>query len=142
MPTKDEEPRECGPCRMCCKLDGVWCKEVSEKGCAIHDAPSRPETCKLYSCAWKLGALLPDARPDKTKVLAVFEKSSNGKMGLACYTEYAQAFGTKRHRNLRLAALRKGMVVSEKVGQGETKFYRAGKGMIRRAPEKGEDNAD
>ena len=153
-----EAPRECGSCRLCCKLlsigeeqggkyredkpAGVWCKHAGPDGCRIYDS-ERPSDCTEFECAWLQGALKPADRPDRTKILASFEKweGSDG-LGLACYSEYKRAFATARHRRVRYAALKRGMRVSEKVTGGAGQTFLLAKNVARRAPEKGEGNAE
>ena len=69
--------RKCGDCRMCCKLYPVievekylshnWCQHCNlgsgEKGCKIYD--KRPILCQTYECAWKLGLLGDEDKPNK-----------------------------------------------------------------------------
>jgi hypothetical protein len=70
--------RKCGPCTVCCHTqlisnesahipDGkdtfVRCPHQASRGCKVHD--TRPDECRYYECAWKLGLLPEEARPDK-----------------------------------------------------------------------------
>lgn len=78
MSTTGVFARTCGTCTMCCKLLGVselskprntWCTNCEiGKGCSIY--PDRPSSCAGFECAWLLGVLPEDERPDKTKVVA------------------------------------------------------------------------
>lgn len=62
--------RECGSCTLCCELTRVpeldkpeWklCDNCSV-GCNIYD--ERPQSCRDYQCAWSLGDLPDNTRPD------------------------------------------------------------------------------
>jgi hypothetical protein len=70
--------RKCGPCTACCtvmevkelgKAPNQSCKHACN-GCAIY--PTRPNSCRIYRCAWQLGFGLPDDRPDKIGVVFTF----------------------------------------------------------------------
>jgi hypothetical protein len=68
--------RRCGGCRECCryfalggKAAGVWCKHVTPEGCAVHDAPDRPDVCKTYLCLWRMSNLPATFRPDRCKLI-------------------------------------------------------------------------
>jgi hypothetical protein len=50
------------------KLGGVRCQhQKSGLGCKIY--PSRPLSCRIWSCAWLLGDAGDTARPDRTHVV-------------------------------------------------------------------------
>lgn len=67
--------RECGQCKLCCKvlpvpeidkLSNVWCQHAKGAGCAIYS--TRPRGCRTWSCFWLTDATekFPDLRrPDK-----------------------------------------------------------------------------
>jgi len=69
--------RSCGSCTVCCvtlgvpELDnppGAPCPHLvphpdAGGGCGIH--AERPGGCRVYACAWKLGLLGDDERPDR-----------------------------------------------------------------------------
>jgi hypothetical protein len=75
--------RECGECRMCCKLiavrelnkpQGQWCQHTQvggAGGCGIFDQPERPKACHEFQCMWlqrsvEDGGLPDDMRPDRS----------------------------------------------------------------------------
>jgi len=67
--------RECGECTLCClvteipelsKPINVMCN-FCDQGCTIH--AERPKSCRNYNCAWLLGAMDEDMRPDKCHVV-------------------------------------------------------------------------
>lgn len=69
--------RECGDCRLCCKLLPVyeigsepepykfvkhgaeWCPHAGPQGCAIYNDPTKPLSCATFRCLW-LKDFLPD----------------------------------------------------------------------------------
>lgn len=68
--------RSCGDCNECCKVIGVAelnkpyhtpCVHQTGKGCAIYG--NHPAECKHYRCAWLLGMLPEEMRPDKIGIL-------------------------------------------------------------------------
>lgn len=79
--------RECGDCRLCCKVvnveevedrDGVktttmrkkpgpWCKHACDKGCGIYE--TRPGACSGYRCLWLEGCLPDEYQPIKIGVV-------------------------------------------------------------------------
>lgn len=90
------EKRQCGECRLCCKLlyigekgtrpdgtryefvhyPGTWCKHAGEGGCALHGTPLQPYSCKTFQCLWLLGFGREEDRPDKIKLVATVEVRS------------------------------------------------------------------
>ncbi len=65
--------RECGPCTACCtthrileldKKAGVRCPHVRQKKCSIYG--NHPPSCKVYACAWLIGGLPEEERPDRS----------------------------------------------------------------------------
>lgn len=71
-----ESTRECGNCRLCCKVMGVaaegdfphklkdhWCPHVCGHGCAIY--ARRPSPCRDFTCLWLTGFGYDAHRPDK-----------------------------------------------------------------------------
>lgn len=73
-----KEPRPCGECGLCCKLQAIdelqkpagrWCAHfATRKGCAIYDA--RPQACRSYQCAWTMLRGFGDEwRPDRARFL-------------------------------------------------------------------------
>ncbi len=69
--------RKCGECTACCKthgvfeiqkMAGVWCpKSVLSKGCSVY--ADRPGECRDFACAWLMGFIDEQYRPDKTKIV-------------------------------------------------------------------------
>lgn len=68
--------RNCGPCRECCIVLDVEalakpadspCDHLCGDGCAIYDL--RPESCRVFTCAWKEGLLAHSDRPSKTHMV-------------------------------------------------------------------------
>lgn len=66
--------RECGDCRACCYSIGVaeinkdqWvnCAHECESGCGIFGQPERPPTCGQWSCAWLLGIVPEEYKPNR-----------------------------------------------------------------------------
>ena len=67
--------RECGECTLCCLVPAVpeiakpintMCK-FCDKGCTIYE--DRPDSCRAFDCAWLMGAMDEDMRPDKSHVV-------------------------------------------------------------------------
>jgi Fe-S-cluster containining protein len=61
-----EPIRNCGLCNACCvipeirekkvnKLPYMPCEFLKEQKCSIYDSPERPEQCKEFMCAWRVG---------------------------------------------------------------------------------------
>ena len=81
--------RECGECRLCCKIMGVpeldkpmnvWCKHVCNTGCSIYE--KRPQSCRDFVCVW-LGGLTPEKeRPDKVKVVGWIQRIPDTENGV------------------------------------------------------------
>jgi len=78
-----DSSRKCGPCTACCtalgveelnKPRGVICKHICN-GCAIY--ATRPESCRTYYCAWRVGFGLPEDRPDKIGVVCTYVTSKS-----------------------------------------------------------------
>jgi hypothetical protein len=85
------EERECGDCRLCCKIlqieesaeiNGIefskpgntWCEHSTSDGCQIHSDESRlPVACASFLCAWRAGFLEDDERPDRLKSVPKLE---------------------------------------------------------------------
>ncbi len=75
--------RECGDCRLCCKIlrfdqddvvvteRGRWCSQAFEGGCRIHS--TAPPVCAGMLCAWRAGFLGDAERPDKLRAVPVLE---------------------------------------------------------------------
>src|SRR3954464_11587648 len=63
--------RTCGACTACCRVlgvvelgkpEGVPCRHIAPAGgCRIY--ARRPESCRVWSCAWRLGGLSEDWSP-------------------------------------------------------------------------------
>ena len=74
IPLTPVQPRECGPCSLCCKVmaikelakpANVWCGHAKKgRGCDTY--PTRPDSCRGFSCLWLASTIAPLAlRPDK-----------------------------------------------------------------------------
>jgi hypothetical protein len=72
----------CGTCTLCCKVmgvteltkpRGVWCEHCDKgRGCDIY--VERPESCRVYECAWlqsqsRADPMPAEQRPDRSKVV-------------------------------------------------------------------------
>ena len=85
--------RECGDCRVCCRLPDIpeldkpintWCRHID---LAIGAAPCkiytyRPEVCRMFDCAWKQGLGGDHDRPDKLGVMWQTVTMPDGQPGL------------------------------------------------------------
>lgn len=83
--TEQAKPAGCGTCTLCCKVmrvadlepvkeRGTWCRHCEPgRGCGIY--ADRPESCRVYECAWLLSqskadtAFPAELRPDRCKVV-------------------------------------------------------------------------
>lgn len=85
--------RECGPCRVCCRLPDIpeldkpintWCRHIDlESGaapCKIYD--HRPGVCRAFDCAWKQGLGGSYDRPDILGVMWQTVTMPDGQPGL------------------------------------------------------------
>lgn len=73
--------RECGECKVCCKLPSIkeldkpafkWCDNCNlsgkTEGCRIYE--DRPDDCYKFACLWIENPHLPEKyRPDKCRVM-------------------------------------------------------------------------
>lgn len=67
--------RSCGDCGLCCRVlpIGEIGKKFGEpcgyhkfkKGCTLHGTPSKPESCRRWSCWWLLDPQFDLPRPDR-----------------------------------------------------------------------------
>lgn len=83
--------RACGGCTLCCtalavpelnKPNGVPCVHLTPEGCGIYE--DRPESCRVFQCAWLQGAGPRDTRPDRTGgVITCEDDTSPHKLGVA-----------------------------------------------------------
>ncbi|MBC8106796.1 MAG: hypothetical protein H7Z14_09425 [Anaerolineae bacterium] len=73
--------RTCGECRACCttcvvpELDkpiNTPCVHLVQLGCGIYE--TRPQSCRVYDCAWLHGHFADYERPDKTGIVWSFEE--------------------------------------------------------------------
>lgn len=64
--------RKCGECTLCCRVLPVAdiskpaatpCPHQFSKGCRVY--PTRPNSCRLWSCAWLADDSFPLPRPDR-----------------------------------------------------------------------------
>jgi Fe-S-cluster containining protein len=49
------------------KPERTWCTNCNESGCGIYE--TRPKSCRTFECAWLLGELPDEMRPDKVHVM-------------------------------------------------------------------------
>ena len=73
--------RDCEDCNLCCKLPSIpsinkksysWCKDCNiGVGCSIYK--NRPQKCKEFFCAWKIGLLPENLKPNKVGFFAFLE---------------------------------------------------------------------
>jgi uncharacterized protein len=88
--------RECGDCKMCCKLlgvasikkpRGVWCPSCDTKkghlGCKVHTPEQQPAECQSFECLWlqSTNEEIPDHwRPDRIKVILTATRPVEGQV--------------------------------------------------------------
>ena len=106
----DPPPGEgCGTCTACCDITGVMelgkpyyarCPHLGSGCCTAYE--QRPETCRIYRCAWHLGLLGPgvDRRPDKCGVMFQFDQY-RGRWMLSMFEVTPGAGRTEKARYLR-----------------------------------------
>jgi hypothetical protein len=93
---RTEGGRDCGDCRMCCKVSGIrewgrhedgrdyeweklegqWCQYSTKKErCQVYQygPPVRAIACASYTCAWRDGIGLDRHRPDRSRLVVTFE---------------------------------------------------------------------
>lgn len=107
--------RECGDCRLCCKVvnveetedragvktttmrkkPGPWCKHACDKGCGIYE--TRPGACSGYQCLWLEGSFPDEYRPDKIG-LVVHAEVINEMRGPVWHVFEARAGQAQKHR--------------------------------------------
>lgn len=72
--------RRCGPCRECCsayavkelrKIYSTPCQFQCPSGCAIYEY--RPDTCRTFACAWRIGLGAEGDRPDALGAMVTLE---------------------------------------------------------------------
>lgn len=72
--------RRCGPCQACCTAYGVKelrkpyqtpCQFQCPEGCSIYT--HRPDTCRTFACAWRIGLGEDHDRPDLSGFLVTLE---------------------------------------------------------------------
>lgn len=80
---EETKGRECGSCRLCCKLvqvrdeasgffkpAGQWCRHACEAGCELHGTDRKPAACIGFNCLWLQGMGEDKHKPLRTKVVA------------------------------------------------------------------------
>lgn len=107
-PDAQDVKRECGECRLCCKVlsideegegdengryafhkrPGKWCEHAKPGGCAIYHDASKPISCANFLCAWLEGFGDEEDRPDKNKVVITAEKSEDWGNLVIVYESY------------------------------------------------------
>lgn len=103
--------RQCGDCNTCCTLFEIpevekplnaRCRHQSSDadrpGCGIYE--QRPEVCRAFECAWKLGLGAEHDRPDRLGIMLYTVNLEDGLPGLAIVESTPGAFETKRVREL------------------------------------------
>jgi len=87
--------RSCGSCQECCYLLEIEpmdkgmnerCSAMAARGCSIYK--ERPNCCRVFNCAWLLGAMPKSQKPDRTGVV-VWATQMTSTSGLTC--EHLQA---------------------------------------------------
>ena len=72
--------RRCGPCQACCTAYGVKetrkpydtrCQFQCPSGCSIYEY--RPDTCRTFACAWRVGLGDDTDRPDLSGFMVTLE---------------------------------------------------------------------
>jgi hypothetical protein len=89
--------RECGTCNACCvhltidepelrKAQGIRCHNAqADNSCAIY--ASRPRTCRLYFCGWKILKWIKEPmRPDRSGVLVRLRSDATGRPTAVVFT--------------------------------------------------------
>lgn len=102
-----EERRNCGHCNACCvipeirekkvnKLPYMPCEflEANATGCSIHNSPERPEQCKEFMCAWRVGYGNVLDNPHYNGVMASINEIS-GKTAIYVFELFPNAMETK-----------------------------------------------
>ena len=100
---KLEPTRECGDCRLCCRVlavqeidkpRGKWCEHACGKGCAIYD--KRPTQCREFECVWRL-VDLPEAHPGWREILGPGDRPDKIK---AVFTAFLGGMRDPRNGNM------------------------------------------
>ena len=100
-------PRQCGPCRACCRVFdipelgkalNVLCRHANadrrKPGCGIY--AERPSVCREFECAWKQGLAGDGDRPDRLGVMMYVVPLADGEPGLGVVEVRPGAFETPR----------------------------------------------
>lgn len=120
-PVAQPPTRECGECRMCCKVlsvhertehgkppvyvkaddtwefhkpSGKWCQFVGGKGCTVYE--DKPRCCTEFSCLWLIGVTGEEDRPDKSKVVMTAEQTPEHGNLIIVYESYPGVLTSKR----------------------------------------------
>ena len=131
--------RQCGECRECCivlevdamrKPADVPCRHLCGKGCGIYSR--RPESCKVFTCAWREGLLGFADRPSKSHMVIWLTKmSSPGGKELQVLQCNVRA-GHKRHKKtlrwLRTSSFKMPVLIIER---DVCELYSLGKPIIK-----------
>ena len=93
-PAAGQTARACGECRVCCTLFEIPevskalnapCRHQSDDpkrpGCKIYE--NRPQVCRSFECAWKLGLGVERDRPDQLGIMLYTVNLEDGLPGLA-----------------------------------------------------------
>lgn len=158
--------RECGDCRLCCKLlsvsehgtarDGVsytfekpqgkWCRHSTAVGCLIYSSDRKPLSCRMFACLWHQGFGHEDDRPDRVDCVLSYELF-DGELHVMAYEGHAGASLTAAVANmingiLRNPIVRAAMRIPPDLRKPRVRIHRdrpAEVDLIFRDPEKGID---
>ena len=83
------EPRACGNCSLCCKLQAIpeldkpadkWCQHCrpGKGGCSIYN--DRPNVCRAYMCLWLDGLLGDEWQPTQSKIVVQSDESAGRRL--------------------------------------------------------------
>lgn len=137
------EDRQCGECRLCCKLlavgkpgedfqkaAGKWCEHACSTGCAIQE--TKPEVCTEYQCIWLRGIFADRDRPERSKIVVSLEYADGptytedgrviaGSDAVWCVYESIPGV-TLRGRAKAIVAELENMVITDESGQRQGPF--------------------
>jgi len=131
------QARECGPCRLCCRLPDIpelakpintWCVHIDlspgAAPCTIYDR--RPDVCRGFDCAWKQGLGDEDDRPDILGVMWQTVTLPDGRPGLGVVEARPGALESPRVRRQleRFEARKPGRIIIRRAH--ETRFAAVG----------------
>jgi len=100
--------RECGDCRLCCKLIGVavlekpperWCHHACQRGCGIYE--TRPEECRTFRCLWLDGVLPEHLKPNHIKAVVYGHTLDSGVNRVVLHEDPSMPGAYERHPEFR-----------------------------------------